>query len=131
MQFRFRPLECQGMVLIEPQAVEDRRGVFLEIYRSSEFTAAGLPPFVQDNLSRSIQGTLRGLHYQRPPAAQGKVVSVLSGEVFDVAVDLRGRSPTFRKWIGFTLSEQNGHMVYIPEGFAHGFCVLSASAVVL
>jgi dTDP-4-dehydrorhamnose 3,5-epimerase len=131
MPFRFRPLDLPGLVLIEPDVAPDRRGVFLELYRSSTFADAGLPNFVQDNLSRSVRGTLRGLHYQRPPSAQGKLIAVLMGEVFDVAVDLRGRSRSFGQWTGLTLSEGDARMLFIPAGFAHGFCVLSERAAVL
>lgn len=131
MVFRFHPLALPGLIQVEPPAFEDRRGVFMEAYKHSEFVAQGIPAFVQDNLSWSVRGTLRGLHYQKHPKAQGKLVTVLAGEIFDVGVDLREGSPTFKRWIGVTLSSQNRLMLYVPEGFAHGFCVLSEEAAVL
>lgn len=117
--------------VITPDLFEDERGFFMETYRAEQFSEAGIPEaFVQDNHSGSIQGVLRGLHYQiqRP---QGKLMRVVSGEVFDVAVDLRRSSETFGKWIGSTLSAVNKKMVWIPPGFAHGFYVLSEWADLL
>jgi len=117
------------VLVIEPRVFGDSRGFFFESYNEREFAAAtGLSVrFVQDNHSRSARGVLRGLHYQiRQP--QGKLVRVIAGEVFDVAVDIRQSSPTFGRWVGVTLSEQNKRMVWIPPGFAHGFLVLSESA---
>jgi dTDP-4-dehydrorhamnose 3,5-epimerase len=131
MSFSFRPLEIPGLLVIEPTAFEDRRGVLMELFRRSAFAGHGLPPFVQANVSWSGKGVLRGLHYQRPPRAQGKLVTVLAGEVYDVAVDLRRGSPAFGRWAGVTLSEANHLMLYIPEGCAHGFCVTGDHAVVL
>jgi dTDP-4-dehydrorhamnose 3,5-epimerase len=129
MPFRFQRLDIPDVVLIEPRAFEDPRGFFVETYKRSEFAAHGIvETFVQSNLSHSIQGTLRGLHYQKPPHAQGKLVMALRGEVFDVAVDIRRGSPTYGQWVGAVLSGENHHMLYIPVGFAHGFCVLSAEA---
>jgi dTDP-4-dehydrorhamnose 3,5-epimerase len=117
------------VLLIEPRVFGDHRGYFMETYRAHCYAAAGIPgPFVQDNLSFSRRGTLRGLHYQLPDA-QGKLVQVLSGEAFDVAVDIRVGSPTFSKWFGTVLSDQNRRQLYIPEGFAHGFCVTSETAL--
>jgi len=129
MPFRFQRLAIPDVILVEPRTFGDERGFFMETYKRSEFASHGIPgEFVQDNLSHSTQGVLRGLHYQRPPAAQGKLVMALRGEVFDVAVDIRRGSPTYRHWVGVTLSEKNHRMLYIPEGFAHGFCVLSEAA---
>lgn len=114
--------------LLEPAAFGDSRGFFMELYHSRCYAELGLPgEFVQDNFSRSVRGVLRGLHYQlRHP--QGKLVSVLDGAVFDVAVDIRRGSPTFGQWIGEVLSADNRRQIYIPPGFAHGFCVLSDTA---
>lgn len=107
----------------------DDRGFFMELHSHSHFADQGLDvTFVQDNLSRSSQGTLRGLHYQLPPHAQGKLVTVLSGEVFDVVVDLRKNEPTFGEWFGITLNSDTRQALYVPPGFAHGFCVLSETA---
>jgi len=119
-----------GVMLIEPEVYVDSRGFFLETYHGPEYEKHGLPTlFLQDNQSLSRKGTLRGLHAQlaRP---QGKLVRVVQGEVFDVAVDIRLGSPTFGRWVGYTLSGENFRQVYIPPGFAHGFCVLSPEAFV-
>ncbi len=129
MPFRFSRLDIPDVILIEPRTFEDPRGFFLEMYKKSEFAANGIAgEFVQSNYSHSIRGTLRGLHYQKPPQAQGKLVMALQGEVFDVAVDIRKGSPTYGQWVGAVLSDQNFHILYIPAGFAHGFCVLSEEA---
>ena len=123
------PTEIPDVLILEPKVFGDERGFFMESYNQRAFQeATGLnPTFVQDNHSRSARNVLRGLHYQiRQP--QGKLVRVVSGEVFDVAVDLRRRSPDFGKWVGVRLSGENKRMVWIPEGFAHGFLVLSDSA---
>lgn len=118
-----------GLVVIEPQVHGDRRGFFMETWNASRYRAHGLPDtFVQSNLSRSGAGVIRGLHYQQPQP-QGKLVYVLEGRVFDVAVDIRVDSPTFRQWAGVELSEENHRQMYVPEGFAHGFCVLGESAL--
>jgi dTDP-4-dehydrorhamnose 3,5-epimerase len=115
----------QGVVVLEPKVFGDQRGFFMETYHHDRFKAAGITAsFVQDNWSRSRKGTLRGLHYQLTQP-QGKLVMVGRGEVFDVAVDMRRSSPTFGKWFGATLSEENHLAMYVPPGFAHGFCVLS------
>ncbi len=120
-----------GVLLIEPRVFTDSRGVFMETWRQDRYAAQGLPAqFVQDNLSLSVHGVLRGLHFQYPHG-QGKLVQVLHGEIFDVAVDIRLGSPTFGRWIGLNLSGENHRQLYIPEGFAHGFCVASETAVVL
>jgi len=132
MAFRFHSLEIGEVILIEAQAFEDNRGWFMETYKESEFAARGMPEaFVQDNCSRSVRGVLRGLHYQRHPKAQAKLVHVIRGEVFDVEVDIRRGSPTYGQWVGVTLSEFNRRMLYVPVGFAHGFCVLSDVADVV
>lgn len=117
-----------GVRIIEPQVFEDVRGFFYESYNAREYAACGIDDlFVQDNHSRSVYGTLRGLHYQTPPG-QAKLVRVALGEVYDVAVDIRQGSPTFGQWVGVTLSAQNRRQLYIPVGFAHGFCVTSEVA---
>ena len=118
-----------GLVIIEPVVHGDGRGYFMELWKASSYAGAFLPgQFVQSNISRSGAGVLRGLHYQYPQP-QGKLVSVLQGRVFDVAVDIRPDSPTFRKWAGVELSGHNHRQLYVPEGFAHGFCVLGDGAL--
>jgi dTDP-4-dehydrorhamnose 3,5-epimerase len=113
------------ILILEPKLFGDERGFFMETYQARQFKELGLPTrFVQDNHSGSRQGILRGLHYQIRQA-QGKLVRVISGEIFDVAVDLRKSSPSFGQWVGATLSAQNKHLLWIPAGFAHGFYVLS------
>lgn len=125
---RFVPTAIPDVIVIEPQVFGDDRGFFMETYHRAKFSAAGIElDFVQDNHSRSLQGTLRGLHYQIRQA-QGKLVRVVKGEVFDVAVDMRRSSPTFGKWVGMVLSEDNKRQMWVPGGFAHGFYVLSPSA---
>ena len=125
MPFTFTPGPIEGLVIIEPRVYADDRGFFMESFKASDFAAAGIPgPFVQDNHSRSRRGTLRGLHFQREPYAQGKLVRVTRGAVWDVAVDLRPGSPSFAKWYGLELSERNHLMFWIPAGFAHGFVAL-------
>ncbi len=132
MPFEFERLEITDVVLIKPRVFYDERGFFMEAYKYSDFAAFGITEhFVQTNHSRSVKGVLRGLHYQNPPKAQGKLVRVLMGEIFDVAVDIRKGSPTYGKWVGQKLSAENKQMLYIPPGFAHGFCVLSDVAEVL
>ena len=124
------PLNIPDVLLIEPQVFEDERGFFYESFNQNEFeNALGHKiNFVQDNHSKSIKGALRGLHYQLPPKAQGKLVRVTQGEVFDVAVDLRKSSPTFGQWVCETLSADNKKQMWIPEGFAHAFLTLSDTA---
>ena len=124
-KFIFTQTEIPGVVVIEPQVFGDDRGYFMETYQKDQFAEAGIDKeFVQDNQSRSTRGVLRGLHFQKNHT-QGKLVRVTRGEVYDVAVDCRPNSATFGKWVGVTLSEENKKMFYIPEGFAHGFLVLS------
>lgn len=127
MIVQFTKTAISDVVVVEPRAFGDGRGFFLETWQRRKFAAAQIPvEFVQDNHSRSIRNTLRGLHYQiRQP--QGKLVQVVSGAVFDVAVDLRRSSPTFGQWVGQVLSDVNHHQMWIPPGFAHGFLVLSES----
>ena len=123
-------LAIPDVVLIEPKVFGDARGFFYESFNQKAFNqATGLDiDFVQDNHSRSAKGVLRGLHYQVPPHAQGKLVRVVRGAVFDVAVDIRRASPTFGQWVGEELSESNNRQLWIPPGFAHGFLVLSETA---
>ena len=126
--FSFNKTEIEGVYIIEPKVFGDERGYFMETYREEEFKNAGLDyNFVQDNQSRSHKGVLRGLHYQKN-FPQAKLVRVIQGEVFDVAVDLRKNSPTYGKWVGVILSAKNKKMFMIPRGFAHGFVVLSETA---
>ncbi len=122
------PTSLEGVLIIEPDVFSDHRGFFMETYQEKRYHAHGIfSKFVQDNLSRSTQKTLRGLHYQiRRP--QAKLVQVIFGEIYDVAVDLRPDSPFFGKWTGLILSGDNKRQLFIPEGFAHGFCVLSETA---
>jgi dTDP-4-dehydrorhamnose 3,5-epimerase len=132
MPFTFETLEIPDVILIRAKHFADDRGFFLESYKQSEFAANGIPwTFVQDNRSHSTQRVLRGLHYQNHPRAQGKLFMALTGEVFDVAVDIRQGSPTYGRWVGVTLSADSFNMLYIPVGFAHGFCTLSERADVL
>lgn len=123
------PTRLPDVLLIEPRVFKDERGFFMESWQRRSFAEAGIDhDFVQDNHSRSVRGTLRGLHYQLPPHAQGKLVRVTLGEVFDVAVDLRRNSPTFGQWVGEYLSAENHRMLWIPPGFAHGFYTTSEVA---
>lgn len=124
----FVPTDIPEVILIRPKVFGDARGYFLETWQQNRFAEAGIAAqFVQDNHSHSARGVLRGLHYQiRQP--QGKLVRVVSGSVFDVAVDIRRSSPTFGRWVGYELSAENHHMLWVPPGFAHGYLVLSESA---
>jgi dTDP-4-dehydrorhamnose 3,5-epimerase len=125
---KFTPAIIPDVIVVEPDVFGDNRGFFMETWQAKKFAEGGISAnFVQDNHSRSNQGTLRGLHYQ-VSSPQGKLVRVLDGQVFDVAVDLRSKSPTFGQWVGEILSDENKKMLWIPEGFAHGFYVLSESA---
>jgi len=127
-KFKFNKTSIEGLYIIEPTVFGDKRGYFMETYHADDFKEAGLDAtFVQDNQSKSKRGVLRGLHFQYKKP-QGKLVRVIKGEVFDVAVDLRKNSPTYGKWDGAILSEENKKQLYIPEGFAHGFLVLSEEA---
>jgi dTDP-4-dehydrorhamnose 3,5-epimerase len=127
---RVLPTDIPGVLVIEPDVHADGRGFFVEAYHAERYRQHGIDgPFVQDNHSRSVAGTLRGLHLQmRRP--QGKLVRVIEGEVYDVAVDVRRGSPTFGRWVSVTLTAENFKQCYIPPGFAHGFCVVSAIAQV-
>jgi dTDP-4-dehydrorhamnose 3,5-epimerase len=132
MPFEFNKVGIPGPVLIRPRILGDDRGFFLELYKRSDFVSAGISEYlVQDNYSKSSQGVLRGLHYQKIPKAQGKIIMCLKGRIFDVAVDIRKGSPHFGKWVGAELTEENRHMFYVPSGFAHGFQVLSPAAEVM
>jgi dTDP-4-dehydrorhamnose 3,5-epimerase len=127
--FRFTPTAISEVVVIEPRVLPDERGFFMETYKRSEFAAQGIAEiFVQCNHSKSSHGILRGLHYQNRPKAQGKLVRALHGEIYDVAVDIRQGSPSFRKWVASSLSAESKKMLYVPAGFAHGFCVMSEDA---
>jgi dTDP-4-dehydrorhamnose 3,5-epimerase len=129
MPFSFHRLSLPDVILIEVRAFEDERGLFMETYRAADFAAHGIAaPFVQDNYSYSTRGVLRGLHYQKEPAVQAKLVRVVLGQVYDVAVDIRVGSPTYGRWVGEVLSAENRRQLYVPPGFAHGFCVLGDAA---
>lgn len=125
---RVSETELPGVLIFEPDVFGDARGFFFEAYNRARYEAHGLPPFVQDNLSRSQKGVLRGMHFQNPNP-QGKLVSVLEGEIYDVVVDVRVGSPSFGNWDGVYLSAENKRQLYIPEGFAHGFLVTGDTAL--
>ncbi len=132
MPFEFKKLEIPDVILIKPRVFEDSRGFFMETYKKEVFENAGIfGEFVQDNQSRSKHGVLRGLHFQKEPYAQAKIVRCVRGVIYDVAVDLRLSSSTFGKYVGAILSEFNKYQLYIPRGFAHGFLVLSEYADVV
>lgn len=132
MPFAFKQLHIPDVILVEAKAFPDERGFFMESFKESSFRENGIDArFVQDNHSHSVKDVLRGLHYQKDPKAQAKLVMTIRGEIFDVAVDVRKGSQTYGKWVGEILSEQNHRLLYIPEGFAHGFLVLSDEADVL
>lgn len=122
------PTKIEGLVILEPKVFGDERGFFMETWRTERYAELGIPDMVQDNLSSSKRGTLRGLHFQEPHA-QGKLVYVPQGSIFDVAVDLRPQSPTFGCWVTVELSSENKQQFYVPPGFAHGFCVTSETAM--
>ncbi len=127
---KVRETALPGVLVVEPQVFGDARGFFFETYRAQRYAEAGIPAsFVQDNASLSERGVLRGLHLQNPNP-QGKLIYVLQGEMFDVAVDVRVGSPTFARWTGTVLSGENKLQFYVPEGFAHGICVLSETALI-
>jgi dTDP-4-dehydrorhamnose 3,5-epimerase len=128
---RFLETDLKDVILVEPDVHQDQRGHFLELYHAQKFTDGGITCcFLQDNYSKSIRGTLRGLHYQLKNP-QGKLIVVVEGTIFDVALDIRRGSPSFGKWYGIELSAENKRQLYIPPGFAHGFCVLSTQAGVV
>lgn len=132
MPFEFKRLKIPDVILIKPKVFEDERGFFMETYKKTEFEKAGIKnEFIQDNHSKSKYSVLRGLHFQLSPYAQAKIVRCVRGKIYDVAVDLRKNSPTFGKWVGVILSEENKYELYIPKGFAHGFLVLSNEAEVI
>jgi len=127
---KFIRQKINDVIIIEPSVYEDSRGFFLETYNKEVFKENGIDAeFVQDNMSSSRYGTLRGLHYQLEPHAQGKLIRVIEGEVFDVAVDIRKDSPTFNQWVGAYINEENKKSMFIPEGLAHAFLVLSEKAL--
>jgi len=130
--FEFEKLEIDGVILVKPKVFGDNRGFFMESYKKSEFVQNGIDvEFVQDNHSKSTKGVLRGLHYQAKPYGQAKLMRCLKGKIFDVVVDLRKESKSFGKWLRVELSDENNYMLFIPEGFAHGFVVLSEEAELL
>ena len=132
MPFHFQRFEIPDIILIEAENMADERGIFREVYKALEFAANGVPGvFVQDNYSRSARGVLRGMHYQKEPKAQAKLVMALRGEVFDAAVDIRKGSPSYGRWLAVVLSAEKGRMLDVPVGFAHGFCALSEEADVV
>lgn len=130
--FTFKKTEISEVILITPQIFSDSRGFFMETYKQSEFIAGGiLDHFVQSNHSFSKHGVLRGLHYQEGKTAQAKLVRCVRGEIFDVAVDMRRSSLTYLQWVSAVLSEKNKQMLYIPAGFAHGFCAVSQETEII
>lgn len=129
MPFEFERLKIEDLILVKPKIFGDNRGFFAEWYKKSDFVSNGINvDFVQDNHSKSSKGVLRGLHYQQSPYAQAKLVKCIKGQIYDVAVDIRPNSKSFGKYVKVELSEDNKYMLYIPEGFAHGFVVLSDEA---
>ena len=132
MPFEFERLAINDVILVKPKVFGDSRGFFMEAYKKSDFFANGIDvEFNQDNHSKSVKGVLRGLHYQEKPYGQAKLVRCSRGRIYDVAVDIRKESETFGKYVKVELSEENKHMLFIPEGFAHGFVVLSDEAELL
>ena len=130
MPFKFERTDLNDVIVIEAKAFADERGLFKEIFKTTDFCDSGIPyAFVQDNVSKSQKNVLRGLHFQRPPYAQGKIVGVMSGKVLDVAVDLRKGSPTYGEYVMQELSFDNNRMLWVPPGFAHGFLALEESIV--
>lgn len=129
MPFEFERQSIKDVILVKPKVFGDNRGFFMETYKKSEFVSAGIDvEFNQDNHSKSSKGVLRGLHFQKPPFGQAKLVRCARGRIYDVAVDIRAGSETFGKYVKVELSEENKHMLYIPDGFAHGFVTLSDTA---
>jgi dTDP-4-dehydrorhamnose 3,5-epimerase len=132
MPFTFTASKIPDVIVIEPRVFADERGFFMESYKRSEFAAHGIEDnFIQSNQSRSGRGILRGLHFQKRPKAQSKLVRALCGVIYDVVVDLRKGSPHYGQWVGVELSAANNKMLYAPAGFGHGFCVVSAEADIL
>jgi len=131
MPFSFRKLQIPDLILIEPKIFYDDRGFFMEVYKATEFEINGIRySFVQDNHSYSKKGVLRGLHYQLNPRAQGKLIRCIKGKILDVAVDIRKGSPWYGRWVSVELSEENKLMLWIPQGFAHGFVALEDSEII-
>ena len=131
MPFTFKRLSIPDVIIAQPKSFSDDRGFFLESFKESDFVLNGINiKFVQDNISHSVLGVIRGLHFQKNPMAQAKLVTAIKGEIFDVVVDIRKDSPTYGKWISEILSDKDHKLLYVPEGFAHGFCVLSKEAYV-
>ena len=131
MPFTFKRLSIPDVILVQPKSFSDDRGFFLESFKESDFVLNGINiKFAQDNISHSVLGVIRGLHFQKNPMAQAKLVTAIKGEIFDVVVDIRKDSPTYGKWISEILSDKDHKLLYVPEGFAHGFCVLSKEAYV-
>ena len=128
MNFIFKKLSIPEVILIEPKIFSDERGFFFENFKEVDFFSNGITKLIQDNISHSTYGVIRGLHYQKNPKSQAKLVTTINGKIFDVAVDIRKNSPTYGKWVGEILSNENHRSLYIPEGFAHGFSVLSEEA---
>ena len=124
----FKKLSIPEVILIEPKIFSDNRGFFFENFKEDDFFSNGIKKLIQDNISHSTFGVIRGLHYQKNPKGQAKLVTAITGKIFDVAVDIRKNSPTYGKWVGEILSNENHKSLYIPEGFAHGFSVLSKEA---
>ncbi|MBI3554047.1 MAG: dTDP-4-dehydrorhamnose 3,5-epimerase [Elusimicrobia bacterium] len=131
MAFKLTPYEIPGLLIVEGQCFPDERGFFMESYKAKDLPGTPIPPLVQDNLSRSKKGVIRGLHYQRKPSPIGKLVRCLRGRIFDVAVDIRKGSPTYAKWASIELTDEGNRMFWIPVGFAHGFQTLSDEADVM
>lgn len=132
MPFKFIKTEIPEVIIVKPKVFGDNRGFFMETYKKSEFEEAGISTnFVQDNHSKSTKNVLRGLHFQKEPFGQGKLIRCIRGKIFDVAIDIRENSPTFKKWVSIKLSEENKLMLWIPAGFAHGFLTLSDEAEII
>jgi dTDP-4-dehydrorhamnose 3,5-epimerase len=130
MALTFTPVGgLEGLLLVDGPAFPDERGVFMESFRADEWAKAGLPPLLQDNLSRSRKNVIRGLHFQKEPHGVGKLVRCARGKVYDVVVDVRKRSPTYGKWAGVELGDQGNRSLWVPAGFAHGLCALTEDVV--
>ncbi len=130
MGYSFKPYQLPGLLLVEGQSFADERGFFMECFREQDFLDAGIPRLVQDNFSRSRAGVLRGMHYQKEPAAIGKLIRCARGRIFDVAVDLRRGSPTYGRWASVELCDEGNRMLWVPPGFAHGFYARTDADVV-
>ena len=128
MALTFTPYKIPGLLVVEGKSFPDERGFFMESYRARDLEGSPIPPLVQDNLSRTHRGFLRGLHYQKKPSAIGKLIRCLRGRIWDVAVDIRKGSPTYGQWASIELGDEGNRMFWVPEGFAHGFLALSEEA---